>query len=258
MSGGHGLVRTLAGVGDGVGRGRPLSKRVPREIADAQSDAMRAAGIYYIFDDTDMRKGRAMIIGPADTPYAACPLVFEIQLSDDYPFKPPAVRFLTSDGVTRFHPNLYVCGKVCLSILGTWKGPEWSAIMTISTVLSSIQSLLEANPITNEPGWEKYGLDDPRAAGYAGWVQWRLAALSLQHLAIWKRERRVPAVWEGFEEVLDERGEELWGRLMGLATERAAAGEVTYSDIPYGMGGRTAWRAIPVQPSASLQQDTPR
>ena len=25
----------------------------------------------------------------------------------------------------RFNPNLYNCGKVCLSLLGTWSGPGW-------------------------------------------------------------------------------------------------------------------------------------
>lgn len=36
------------------------------------------------------------------------------------------VKFLTTGGgCVRFNPNLYVCGKVCLSLLGTWSGPAW-------------------------------------------------------------------------------------------------------------------------------------
>jgi hypothetical protein len=76
-------------------------------------------------NEMNARNGKAMIIGPADTPYAWCPLVFSIDCPTDYPFSSPAVCFMTSDGVTRFHPNLYVNGKVCLSILGTWSGPPW-------------------------------------------------------------------------------------------------------------------------------------
>ena len=36
------------------------------------------------------------------------------------------VQFLTTGaGRVRFNPNLYNCGKVCLSLLGTWSGPSW-------------------------------------------------------------------------------------------------------------------------------------
>ena len=51
---------------------------------------------------------------------------------------------------------MYIKGKVCLSILGTWSGPSWTSSQNLSTVLLSIQSLLNENPIINEPGWEKY------------------------------------------------------------------------------------------------------
>jgi Ubiquitin-conjugating enzyme len=37
------------------------------------------------------------------------------------------MKFLTTGaGSVRFNPNLYNCGKVCLSLLGTWSGPSWS------------------------------------------------------------------------------------------------------------------------------------
>jgi hypothetical protein len=46
----------------------------------------------------------------------------------------PQVQFLTTGGGTvRFNPNLYNCGKVCLSLLGTWAGPSWQP--GISTLL---------------------------------------------------------------------------------------------------------------------------
>lgn len=61
----------------------------------------------------------------------------------------------TSNGTVRFNPNIYKNGKVCLSILGTWNGPSWSCAHTLSTVLLSIQSLLNDKPFHNEPGFEK-------------------------------------------------------------------------------------------------------
>jgi ubiquitin-protein ligase len=220
-----------------------LPKRLPKEIADAQSDAMKATGIYYWVDEADARKGRAMIIGPEGTPYANCPLLFSLECPMDYPFSSPKVNFLTSDGTTRFHPNLYVGGRVCLSILGTWQGPKWAAVMTISTVLSSIQSLLEPNPITNEPSWEKYTLADKRAKDYADFVKYRLTALSYNLLSQWKRGH-TPHDFTFFEDVLTERGDELLGKLSALIHKEAEKDEVSYTNISYGMSGSTDWKRL--------------
>ena len=60
----------------------------------------------------------------------------------------------------RFNPNLYANGKVCLSILGTWSGPGWLPTQSLSSVLMSIQSLMNERPYTNEPGFEQPA--DPR------------------------------------------------------------------------------------------------
>ena len=229
---------------------RQLSKRVPKEVADAQSEQMRANRIYYWFDETDMRQGKALIIGPPETPYAHCPLLFSFLLPDDYPFNPPAVKILTSDHRTRFHPNLYVEGKVCLSILGTWSGPKWSAVMNISTVLSSIQSLLEANPITNEPGWEKYTLAHPNAKNYADFVRARLVAHSIRDLLRW-RSGKLPSAWAEFEEILAEKGEEWLQALLAIAQKEGAGGEVAYGSLPYGMSGRTEWATVLAQAKAA-------
>jgi len=66
-------------------------------------------------------------------------------------------------GNVRFNPNLYNCGKVCLSILGTYIGPatsqaeKWNQTSTLYQVLISIQSqILVENPIFNEPGFQQY------------------------------------------------------------------------------------------------------
>lgn len=221
----------------------PLPKRLPREIADVTAPSMTSSGIYYWMNESNGRNGRAMIIGPEDTPYAFCPLVFNLQCPVDYPFSPPNVTFLTSDGVTRFHPNLYVGGKVCLSILGTWNGPSWTAVMTLSTVLSSIQSLLEKNPIVNEPGWEKYTLNDKRAKDYADLIQFRLIVISFRNLQRWKKGD-MPNDWKEFEDVLEERGEELYEKICEIIRKKAADGEQFYDNVPYSMAGMTGWNDL--------------
>ena len=109
-------------------------------------------GIYYIHDETDMLKGWAMIVGPSDTPYFGGLYFFKLYYPTDYPYSPPIVTYHTNDGHTRFNPNLYINGKVCLSILNTWRGEPWSSCQTISTVLLTLCTVFCKNPIINEPG----------------------------------------------------------------------------------------------------------
>ncbi|KAL7488490.1 hypothetical protein ACHAWX_000224, partial [Stephanocyclus meneghinianus] len=71
-----------------------------------------------------------------------------------YPHVPPKVQFLTTGGgAIRFNPNLYANGKVCLSLLGTWHGPDWiSRMSTLLQVLISVQALvLVPDSFFNEP-----------------------------------------------------------------------------------------------------------
>jgi ubiquitin-protein ligase len=97
-------------------------------------------------------KGYAMIVGPEDTPYFGGYYFFEFNFPTNYPFSPPKVKYMTNNGYTRFNPNLYKCGKVCVSILNTWSGDKWSACQTINSVLLTLCSLLNDSPLLNEPG----------------------------------------------------------------------------------------------------------
>ena len=78
---------------------------------------------------------------------------FEIRFPENYPYSPPKVKFLTNDGNTRMHPNFYSCGKVCVSIIGTWNGPGWTSCQTLSSVLITFRSLFIKNPLWQEPGF---------------------------------------------------------------------------------------------------------
>lgn len=112
-------------------------------------------GIYLWIDKTNIFQQYALIVGPENTPYFGGFYFFNIKYPDNYPENPPEVKLMTIDGKVRFNPNLYQCGKVCLSILGTWAGPAWKPIMNIRLVLNSIRSLMGEYPIQNEPGFEK-------------------------------------------------------------------------------------------------------
>jgi len=79
---------------------------------------------------------------------------------NQYPVVPPLVNLQTTGGGSvRFNPNLYNCGKVCLSLLGTWEGgvnEKWNEkTSTLLQVFDSIQSLIFVEePYFNEPGYE--------------------------------------------------------------------------------------------------------
>nr|XP_012572974.1 probable ubiquitin-conjugating enzyme E2 26 isoform X2 [Cicer arietinum] len=99
---------------------------------------------------------RAVIIGAEGTPYHDGLFFFDIHFPSGYPNVPPLVHY-HSRGL-RLNPNLYACGKVCLSLLNTWSGgpnEKWTpGVSTILQVLVSIQGLiLNAKPFFNEPGF---------------------------------------------------------------------------------------------------------
>lgn len=112
-------------------------------------------------DEEQAQLWSILITGPENTPYDSGAFIFDVMLPSDFPNKPPLVNLKTTGGGrVRFNPNLYNCGKVCLSLLGTWSGGEgegWNAQhSTMLQVIVSIQSLIfVSDPCFNEPGWEK-------------------------------------------------------------------------------------------------------
>lgn len=135
--------------------------------------------IYFYMNKKNIFKNYALIIGPKNTPYFGGYYIFEVNFPDNYPETSPQLKLLTVDGKVRFNPNLYECGKVCLSILGTWSGPSWSKVMTLRTVLISVQSLLSDFPLTNEPGLENVKQDDLRSICYNNFLNYYNLELSI-------------------------------------------------------------------------------
>lgn len=106
---------------------------------------------------------------------AACIGSPEAEFPKDYPIKSPSVRCVTTNnGKTRFNPNIYAEGKVCLSILGTWRGnpgEEWSSAQGLESVLLSIQSLMSSNPYENEPGYETAKKEERKPQEYVAKIR---------------------------------------------------------------------------------------
>jgi len=112
-------------------------KRINKELADIGKSPPSNCSAGPIGDD--LFKWQATIMGPSDSPYEGGVFFLEIQFPQDYPFKPPKIRFQTKI----YHCNVNDKGGICLDILKD----NWSPALTISKVLLSICSLLtDPNP----------------------------------------------------------------------------------------------------------------
>lgn len=92
--------------------------------------------------ENNIMEWNAVIFGPEDTPWEGGTFKLSISFNEDYPNKPPKVKFLTK----MFHPNIYNDGQICLDILQN----QWSPIYDVAAILTSIQSLL-TDPNPNSP-----------------------------------------------------------------------------------------------------------
>ena len=168
----------------------PLSlKRITRERQNLE----KPNPDYYVrFKDESLLSFDAYIFGPDDSLYSNKLVKVHFDIPSDYPFSPPKARFIQHSG-GRIHPNLYVEGKICLSILGTWPGEPWAQSMGIdtgsfpffagcndpvlinndSTVLITIRSLLDKEPYKHEPGQK----NDPGFNKYVEYTTWQYLLL---------------------------------------------------------------------------------
>ncbi|TIA88899.1 hypothetical protein E3P99_02345 [Wallemia hederae] len=84
----------------------------------------------------------AVIFGPGETPFEDGTFRLLLTFDEQYPNKPPTVKFTSK----MFHPNVYANGELCLDILQN----RWSPTYDVAAVLTSIQSLLH-DPNPNSP-----------------------------------------------------------------------------------------------------------
>lgn len=99
------------------------SKRITQEIVTL-ADSLPVSSSSSVFvrcDEERIDVMKVLITGPEDTPYSNGCFEFDVSFPDTYPQQPPQfILKTTGNGTVRFNPNLYNCGKVCLSLLNTW------------------------------------------------------------------------------------------------------------------------------------------
>lgn len=112
----------------------------------------------FYYAHTNDHKRNAIIIGPADTPFEDGTYRLLINFDEQYPNKPPNVKFISEI----FHPNVYANGELCLDILQN----RWSPTFDVSSILTSIQSLLNDPNISSPANVEAANLYKDHTSQY--------------------------------------------------------------------------------------------
>ena len=118
----------------------PARRRLMRDFKRLQDDP--PPGVSGAPCDSNIMQWNAVIFGPSETPFEDGTFKLTIIFTEEYPNKPPTVRFVSQ----MFHPNVYANGSICLDILQN----RWSPTYDVSAILTSIQSLLD-EPNPNSP-----------------------------------------------------------------------------------------------------------
>ncbi|XP_055353350.1 ubiquitin-conjugating enzyme E2 B-like [Paramacrobiotus metropolitanus] len=118
----------------------PARRRLLRDFKKLQEDP--PTGVSGAPNEMNLLSWNCIIFGPQGTPFEDGTFKLVMEFTEDYPNKPPKVRFLSR----MFHPNVYADGSICLDLLNS----RWSPSYDVASVLTSIQSLLDA-PNPNSP-----------------------------------------------------------------------------------------------------------
>jgi ubiquitin-conjugating enzyme E2 D/E len=116
-------------------------ERIQREYCRLQQNPLPFCSAGPLRDD-NLTLWRATITGPEKSVYEGGIFNLEIRFPENYPYRPPKIRFLTKI----FHCNIGRTGSICLDILKD----QWSPVLTISKILISIISLLD-DPEPSDP-----------------------------------------------------------------------------------------------------------
>lgn len=118
----------------------PARRRLMRDFKKIQEDP--PSGVSGAPTEDNIMVWNALIFGPSETPFEDGTFKLKLVFSEEYPNRPPMVKFISD----MFHPNVYADGSICIDILQN----RWSPTYDVSSILTSIQSLLD-EPNPNSP-----------------------------------------------------------------------------------------------------------
>lgn len=117
-------------------------KRIAKELEECRQDTQSGVDLK-LNNENDLTHLTGYFKGPPGTPYEGGNFQIDITIPNEYPFKPPIMKFITKI----YHPNISsVTGAICLDILKD----AWTPILTLKSSLISLQSLLQS-PEPNDP-----------------------------------------------------------------------------------------------------------
>jgi ubiquitin-protein ligase len=181
-----------------TGSPAPLTKAarlaIMKEIRSSARLTLEQDGMLLRFDPSNIQIAYMVLLGPDSTPYEHCFFLFKFWLSPRHPSSPPRATYLTNNGTYLFNPNLYIDGKVCLSIFGTWSGPGWQP-STLECVGQTLRAAVFVDtPIRCEPAFSSYS--GSMAAPYSRLVEFHSLDFSI--------EQAIRSPPEGFAEFRDQ------------------------------------------------------
>ena len=138
------------GAGAGAGAGTPsAARRLARERKQWRRDhptGFSARPAPNPDGSTNLFEWDVLIPGPPDTVWSGAAYAATLAFPAEYPRLPPTLRF---DPVL-FHPNVYLSGLICMSLLNPEPPTDWHASTSVRTILLGAQQVL-ADPCTDSP-----------------------------------------------------------------------------------------------------------
>lgn len=202
-------------------------KRLISDVKTLIRNPLSDNGIHYKHDEEDMMKGYALIFGPSDTPYSYGNYLFELLFPADYPHSPPHIVYSTNGDGIRFNPNLYTNGKVCISLLNTWRGDQWTSCQTISTVLLTLCSLLNNTPLLNEPG---IGPNHRDYVNYNLIIGYKNIEIAIMKMVL-KDNHIFPSKFESFHSLMEENLKEKYPTIVKYLEDKVQLYPIAISAI---------------------------
>lgn len=90
----------------------------------------------------DLFVWKLIIQGPEGTPFVGGRFIVNVDFSDNYPFKPPKIKFLTKI----YHPNVKTdTGEICMQAIES----KWVPTLNASFIAQAVMTLIRSPSADN-------------------------------------------------------------------------------------------------------------